>query len=98
MGVNAEQASKSLMQEPTLRTLGKADADEKVRANQSHQSCRGNGDGMYAKGTRRNTGSPSGDRNRDQPESRERQAGPYGVAGGLVVPTKPGNAGGGKEP
>ena len=23
-----------------------------------HRSCRGSGDGMYAKGTRRNTGSP----------------------------------------
>jgi hypothetical protein len=27
-----------------------------------HQTCRGNGDGMQAKGTMRNTGSPSGDR------------------------------------
>jgi hypothetical protein len=26
------------------------------------RSCRGNGDGMQAKGTRRNTGSPDGDR------------------------------------
>ena len=29
---------------------------------QFHRSCRGIGDGMQAKGTRRNTGSPSGDR------------------------------------
>ena len=33
-----------------------------------------------------------------QPETREGQAGPYGVADRLVVPEKPGNAGGGKGP
>jgi len=30
--------------------LGKADVDGKVRANRFHQTCRGNGDGMQAKG------------------------------------------------
>jgi hypothetical protein len=35
---------------------------EIVRANEVHQTCRGNGDGMQAEETRRNTGSPSGDR------------------------------------
>jgi hypothetical protein len=30
--------------------------------------------------------------------AREGWIGPYGVAEGLVVPKKPGNAGGGKEP
>ena len=34
----------------------------------------------------------------DQPEAREGQAGFGGVAEGLVVPLKPGNAGGGKGP
>ena len=34
----------------------------------------------------------------DQPEAREGQAGRAGVAGRLVVPLKPGNAGGGKGP
>jgi len=34
----------------------------------------------------------------DQLATRERQAGPYGVTEGLVVPTKPGNSGEGKEP
>jgi hypothetical protein len=63
-----------------------------------HGTCRGNGDGMYAEETRRNTGSPSGDRGRDQPATRERQAGPYGVAERLEVPRKPGNSGGGKGP
>jgi hypothetical protein len=46
---------------------------EIVRANRFHQTCRGNGDGMQAWGTRRNTGSPSGDRGRDQPAARESQ-------------------------
>jgi hypothetical protein len=34
----------------------------------------------------------------DQPATRESQAGPVGVAERSVVPMKPGNAGGGKEP
>ena len=34
----------------------------------------------------------------DQPDPREGQAGRYGVAERFVVPWKPGNAGGGKEP
>jgi hypothetical protein len=46
----------------------------------------------------RNTGSPSGDRGMDQLATRERQAGPYGMAERLVVPMKPGNSGGGKGP
>jgi len=54
---------------------------------------------MYAKETKRNTGSPSGDpKLKDQLATRERQAGPYGVAERLVRPMKPGNAGGGKGP
>jgi hypothetical protein len=54
-----------------------------------HQTCRGIGDGMQAKGTMRNTGSPSGDRSMDQLATRERHAGPYGMAERLVVPMKP---------
>jgi hypothetical protein len=45
-----------------------------------------------------NTGSPSGDRNVDQLAARERRAGLTGMAERLVVPTKPGNSGGGKGP
>ena len=63
-----------------------------------HQTCRGIGDGMQAKGTMRNTGSPSGDRDMDQLAARERKAGLTGMAERLVVPTKPGNSGGGKGP
>ena len=62
------------------------------------QTCRGISDGMQAVGIIRNTGSPSGDCCTDQQETRERQAGPTGMAEGLVVLTKPGNSGGGKGP
>jgi hypothetical protein len=63
-----------------------------------HRTCRGSGDGMQAKGTRRHTGSPSGDRSVDQLATRERKAGLTGMAERLAVPTKPGNSGGGKGP
>ena len=53
---------------------------------------------MQAQGTLHNTGSPSGDRGADQLAARERWAGPPGMAEGLVLLMKPGNAGGGKEP
>ena len=77
---------------------GKAEANGIVRANKFHPTCRGIGDGMQAKGTIRNTGSPSGDRGMDQLATRERQAGPTGMAERLVVPMKPGNSGGRKGP
>src|SRR5215467_10368305 len=96
--VNAEPASKRLTQEPTRRVMGRAAADGTVRANKDHQTCRGNGDGKQAKLISSNTGSPSGDRRGDQPASRERQAGPFGVTERLVLLMKPGNAGGGKGP
>src|SRR5262252_1055961 len=96
--VNAEQASKRLTQEPTRRVIGRAAADGTVRANEDHQTCRGNGDGKYAKLTSSNTGSPSGDRSMNQPATRERQARPCGVAERFVVPMKPSNVGGGKGP
>ena len=48
--------------------------------------------------TRGNTGTPSGDCSQDQLGTRERWAGPSGVAERSVVLTKPGNAGGGKGP
>jgi hypothetical protein len=86
------------MQEPTPPVSGKAEANGMVRANKFHQTCRGISDGMQAKWTIRNTGSPSGDCGLDQLATRERPAGPFGMAEGLVVPMKPGNAGGGKGP
>ena len=45
-----------------------------------------------------NTGSPNGERRDSQPDAREGQAGPYGVAERPVVVMKPGNAGGAKGP
>ena len=41
---------------------------------------------------------PSGESRELQPDAREGQAGPAGVADRLVVPSKPGNSGGGKGP
>jgi len=41
---------------------------------------------------------PTGEGFDPQPDAREGQAGPAGVADRLVVPTKPGNSGGGKGP
>ena len=63
---------------------GEAAADGTVRANEFHQTCRGNGDGKYAKLTSSYTGNPSGDRSKDQLAPRESQAGPFGVAERLV--------------
>jgi hypothetical protein len=63
-----------------------------------HRSCRGISDGMQAKGTIRNTGSPSGDCCTNRLAARERQAGPTGMAEGLAVLMKPSNVGGGKGP
>ncbi len=60
---------------------------------------RGSGDGMHARGDRTQHGKPRPVEGRDlQPDTREGQAGPGGVAERPVVPWKPGNAGGGKGP
>src|SRR5260370_26514885 len=75
---------------------GKAEANGIVRANKFHSTCRGIGDGMQAKWTIRNTGSPSGDCKMNQLATRERQAGLTGKAERLVLLLKPGNSWGGK--
>ena len=77
---------------------GRAAVDGPVRANEDHQTCRGNGDGKQAKLTSSNTGSPNGDRLGDQLAPRESQARPFGVAERLVRAMKPGNAGRAKGP
>ena len=60
---------------------------------------RGNDDGMSVHGDPTQHGKPQAVRARDpQPDAREGQAGPPGVAVRLVVPRKPGNSGGGKGP
>jgi len=53
---------------------------------------------MYTKESARNTGSPEVQVRDDQPAAGDGQAGHPGVTERLVVPLKPGNAGGGKEP
>ena len=60
--VNAEQASKRVVQGPTRLNYGEGRRRWNSMSEQVHRSCRGNGDGMQATGTGRNTGSPSGDR------------------------------------
>ncbi len=60
--------------------------------------CRGSSDSMYTRGKRTQHGKPLGVVKDDQPDAREGQAGRLGVAERFVVPGKPGNAGGGKEP
>src|ERR1700746_4177663 len=79
------------MQSRPAQIRGKDEANGIVRANKFHQTCRGIGDGMQAKGTMRDTGSPSGDRSVDQLAARERKAGLTGMAERLVVTTKPGS-------
>jgi len=55
------------------------------------------GDGMSVQGAQRNTGSLAWcGFGYPQPDAREGQAGPREVAETPVVPSKPGNAGGGK--
>ncbi len=53
---------------------------------------------MCTQGKSRNTGNPRQRWLDHQPDAREGQAGPFGVAERFVVPRKPGNAGGGKGP
>jgi hypothetical protein len=96
--VNAVQAPKRVMQEPTRRESREGRRRWERTSERAHRSCRGIGDGMQTKGTRRNAGSPSGDRRGGQPATRESRAGPSGVAERPVLLMKPGNAGGGKGP
>ncbi len=63
----------------------------------SQGSYRGSGVGMHVQGDRTQHGKPRRVEARDlQPDSREGQAGPVGVAEGPVVPRKLGNSGRGK--
>ena len=65
-----------MMQVPTRGGLGEGRRGGRLRANSFHPTCRGSGDSMYAQETRRNTGSPDGDRACDQLTAREGQVGP----------------------
>jgi len=98
--VNAEQASKRRdagADAPEKR--GKLSSLGKPSDKRTQRSRRGNGDGMHVHEDHAQHGKPHMVMARDhQPELREEQAGPYGVAERPVVPMKPGNAGRGKGP
>jgi hypothetical protein len=65
----------------------------------TQRSHRGNGNGLSTHGRPLQHGKPLPAETRDlQPDAREGQAGPEGVADRLGVPRKPVNAGGGKGP
>jgi hypothetical protein len=96
--VNAEQASKRTTCRPTrlvyrgrLIQLGEMSEDD---ARLLH---RGIGGGMYTRKAYATREAQVVARD-GQPDAREGQAGRHGVAERLVVPMKPGNAGGGKGP
>jgi hypothetical protein len=96
--MNVEQASKIVMQEPTRPFSWKAEAGGGYERIGPTRPAGVVTTACMHKGTRRNTGSPSGDCSKVKPEARERQAGPSGVTEGPVLPRKPGNPGGGKGP
>ena len=68
------------------------------RATGTQRFHRGSDDGTYTTRTGATRETPSRGRAKDQPEACEGQAGRGGESDGLVIPRKPGNAGGGKEP
>ena len=70
--------------------------DEQSRTLQSLR--RGSGDSMHTRKAHATREALSHGPAQDQPDAREGQAGRDGVAEGLVVPGKSGNADGGKEP
>src|SRR5512141_1070215 len=97
--VNAEQSSKRTMRRPTRQPFrGRLTRLGKCRARQHPNRCAGVLATACTQGKRAQHGKPRGVGKDDQPDAREGQAGRHGVTERLVVPTKPGNAGGGKEP
>jgi len=98
MRVNTETAPKDTMRRPTLLGLGEGwygpDAAYGRQVLSASPGCRVT---ACQQGAMRNTGSPSAVANRHS----HRACKAFGcrrVAEGLVVPTKPGNSGRGKEP
>ena len=97
--VNVEQASKRALRKPTRLRFGEG------RGRRSETSDRRSGDsaGVVTSACmrRKSFGTREAltvERRALQPRPRERQVGPFWVAERLVVPVKPGNSGGGKEP
>src|SRR4029077_17078677 len=97
--VNAEQTSKRTMRRSTRQPyrgrLTRRGANERSSA---PSRCAGVVATACTQGKRTKHGKPQSVVSDDQPEAREGQAGRSGVAERFVVPTKPGNAGGGKGP
>ena len=96
--MNAEQASKKAMREPTHLNYGEGRCCWGRRATHAPSGPAG----VMATAcmqrrfdATREAPAVAGER---QPEAREGQAGPHGVAERPVVPGKPGNSGGGKGP
>src|SRR5271169_2940213 len=97
--VNAEQTSKRSMCRPTRQwNRGRLTRMGDFRAMSTPVRCTGVVAAACTQGKRTQHGKPQGVIRDDQPEAREGQAGRNGVAERLVVPMKPGNAGGGKGP
>ena len=102
--VNAEQAPKGSMWEPTRRENGEGrrhwgTGGPTPRSDSNQWSHRGIGDGMSAKGDRTQHEQPHSVEGHDlQPDAREGQVGPTGVTVRLAVPLTPGNSGRGKGP
>ena len=97
--MNAEQATKLIMQELTQLLSGEG----RRRGSNNERISSPDPAGVVAtacrhRGPDATREAPSGDRSRDQLATRESQAGPNGVAEGSVLPMKPGNSGGGKGP
>jgi hypothetical protein len=96
--VNAEQAPKRSMCRPTrLQLRGRLIRLGEMSEDDAQSLHRGTGGSTYTRKARATREAQSVVRD-DQPDAREGQAGRSGVAERLVVPLKPGNAGGGKGP
>jgi hypothetical protein len=105
--VNAEQAPKAVMWEPTRHTSGEG-RRRWVIGSGWNRPPRERSDpavppGYWRRHVRRGDPKQHGKPQSVwgsglQPEAREGQAGPTGVADGFVVPGNPGNSGGGKGP
>ena len=96
--VNAEQTSKRTMYRPTRQPYRGRLIRMGDRAKTTPMRCTGVVAAACTQGKRTQHGKPRGVVRDDQPDAREGQAGRHGVAERLVVPLKPGNSGGGKEP
>jgi hypothetical protein len=99
--VNAEQAPKLVMWEPTRHCHGEGRRHGLSRCSNDigvHGPTGVMATACLPEEIDRNTGNPRWWGGPPQPDAREGQAGPSRAADRLVVPSKPGNSGGGKGP